>query len=388
MKNFISNLFVFCAMLLVASCSEEQPPRPDTPSEWPEPIPESVEFVHAEFIYRGDDIGESYSDGWLIKLYTEMEIDELGNPIGPGSVMQLLLNCRYNEVQEAEPSYLVGIYRAPMNSGDFSPKTFVCGYMDYIDLPTGRVERPDASYYGEVAAGSTDLDVDLLDEGYVQIRRGEADDFVIEGILVGRHCLKRYFSWQGEIEVSSEVVRREPNSTLTQDLHLEVLVKGLLQDRGDYFGLGDESCRAYLLYLATEGIEFEWGHPTGTGEVMRLELLVPWGTVAEEGIPEGSYPMLVRNADTSIDRTALTPYHAIPGLPDQFSHPYWSGCWYVSLVDGVWGESYARIDDGQIEVSRTAEGATQIRCQLTDSSQPAFAVGCEVELAASSIEIF
>ena len=47
-----------------------------------EDVPDTVLFTNAEFIYNGDDIGEARSDGWIIKLYTDMEIDDTGAPVG------------------------------------------------------------------------------------------------------------------------------------------------------------------------------------------------------------------------------------------------------------------------------------------------------------------
>lgn len=382
MRKITAFIALFCALIMLGACkdSETKIPGVEPDRGYKEPVAESIRFSNAEFVYWGDDVGERYSDGWLVKLYTEMEIDELGNPIGPGCVVQLLLNAYYNSGQEPNPAWLEGIYGAQTNSGDFNPMTFVDGYMDYLDLPTGRIERPDGTFYADLAEGSVEMEVDLIDDGAVQVTDNGDGTYSIEGILVGKKCRKHYFSWQGEIQASSYVEPEIENSTLSENLVLNNLTQGQLQDRGDYFALRDESYRSYLLFLADEGVDLSQSHPSGSGNLLRLELLVPWESVKEEGIPAGTYPLLVRNADTSIDRDQLTPFHAIPGLPNRFAYPYWSGAWYVSLLEGEWSETYARIDRGVVEVERRDDGAHFIRCELEDCASPAHKVQAEITL--------
>lgn len=361
-------------------------PEPPTPIEdiYDEPQAEVIHFTNAEFSYMGDDVGEATSDGWLIKFYTDMEIDPSGNPIGPGHVAQLLLNVTYNPQQEAESTLLAGDYIAQSNSGSFPPFTFVYGYMDYIELPTGRHERADGTFYATIDEGVTTMDYDLIDDGAIEIRRIDGENYLIEGVLVGKKCYKRHFSWQGKIEPTSYVEPQVPNSTLSSALNLTNLSQIQLQDRGDIFYLKDESYRCLLVYVAEEGVDLSVSKPEGSGNMMRLELLVPWNTDILGGIPEGSYPMIARNADTSFDRDAITPFHSIAGLPDCFTYPYWSGTWYVRLSEGLWSDSYARIDAGTIVVERK-DGKHILSAELKDSSTPAHDVTFSMEVADSSI---
>lgn len=364
------------ASTLLLGCTTDNTPE-QLPEGFTEKIPEEILFTNAEIAYMGDDIGEQTSDGWLLKLYTDMEIDSAGNPIGPGCVMQILLNVPYNPEQVPSTALLRGLYSAQPTSSTFSPGTFVDGYMQYIDLPGERLELPDASFFATLEEGSTKMDIDLLDDGSVRIA-GAGDDFVVEGVLVGQKCIKRYFSWNGKLEPTSYAEPVVPNSTLTEDLSLTNLSQLHIQDRGDYFALRDESCRVLLLYLTEEGFSFEWGKPVGSGELLRLELLVPWSWDATEGVPEGTYPMLARNQNTSIDRTALTPYHAISGLPNSFTYPYWSGCWFVEMASGEWTTRYARIDGGEVSVERGEDGSHHIRCTLLDSTATPYKVEAEM----------
>ena len=342
----------------------------------------TITFTEAEVYYNGDDIGEATSDGWLVKFYTDMEMDQMGNFVGPGEVMQLLLSAPFNSAQKTDLSKLVGEYRAQSNSGDFSPNTFAYGYMGHIDLPDGRHERPEGTFYASIPDGSTEMDIDMIDDGLLEIISNGDGTYTIEGVLVGKQCRKRNFSWRGTIEPKSQFVEQIPNSLLTSDLQLTNLTKAHLQDRGDSFYLGDNSYRNILVFLAEESISFERGNPKGSGNILRLELLVPWETdIAQDGIPVGEYPMLTRNADTSFDKELIAPFHSISGLPDSFTVPYWSGAWYVKYADGKWGDSYARIDGGTITVERGADGSHRFICNLQDCSSPSFAVEADVTIS-------
>ena len=346
----------------------------------------TITLTEAEVYYNGDDIGDATSDGWIVKLYTDMEMDQMGNFIGPGSVIQLLLNVEYESEQRPNLAKLVGEYSAQSNSGDFSSNTFVYGYMDYIDLPDGRHERPDATFYASLAEGSTTMDIDLIDDGKVVIVENADGTLTIKGTLVGKQCRKRNFEWTGNVEPKSQVVERVPNSLLTSDLQLTNLTKAHIQDKGDSFYLGNESYRNLLIFLAEDSISFEWGNPKGSGNVLRLELLVPWETdLAEDGVPAGEYPMLTRNADTSFDKESITPFHSISGLPDSFTVPYWSGAWYVKYADGKWSDSYARIDGGMVVVERGEDGSHRFICDLTDCSSPSFAIKADVVITNENI---
>ena len=347
-----------------------------------------VIFTNADFYYLGDRAQEESCDLWQIKFYTDLEIDELGNPIGPGSVMQLILNAPYEKDQTPNLDKLEGLYFAQSNTGDFSQNTFIYGYMDILELPDGRHELPDGTFYASLAEGSKQMDVDLLDDGKLEIVNNADGTTSIKGTLIGKQCRKRNFEWKGIVEPKSEVKQEVANSTITADLKIENLTKALLQDKGDSFYLRDESYRNFLIFLAQEGISFEWGKPVGSGEVLRLELLVPWSTNVEEGIPAGSYQMMQRNADTSFDKESIVPFSAVSGLPNRFVAPYWAGSWYVDYVDGAWGESYARIDGGTIIVERGDDGSHRFICNLQDCSSPNRTVSTDVVIANDKIIVY
>lgn len=368
--------------LVAVACSPITTPTP--PQGYIEKEAREIEFTNAEIAYIGDDMGDEISDRWMLTLHSAMELDSEGNPIGPGSRVQILLNAPYNAKQEPNTSLLGGIYAAQNSSGNFSPGTFVNGYTHSVELPGKRVEVVEATFWAEVAGGTSEMDIDLVDDGVVQIG-GSGDHFTIEGILVGHKCLKHNFFWSGKLEPTLYEESSVPNSTLANNLELTTLSKALIEDRGDYFGLKDRSYRSLLIFLTEEGVNIELGKPQGTGELLRIELLVPWEwDITQGGIPQGIYPMLTRNADTSIDRDAITPYHAIPGLPNRFSHPYWAGCWYVEMASGEWSERYARIDGGEVVVEHTASG-TKIHCTLKDSSAAAHTITATVEVATFTI---
>lgn len=352
-----------------------------------EPQPQCVQFTNISVEYSGDDVGEKSSDGWILKLWTDMEIDAARNPIGPGAVAQLLLNVTYNGEQKPDVALLPGRYTSQSNSGDYSPRTFVSGYTDYIDTPAGLLERADGTFYAAILEGSTEMDADLIDDGVVQIERLADGTFAIEGVLVGPKCIKHHFAWSGTFEPSSSVVPTVQNSTLTSSIELDNLVQAQLQDKGDYFYLKDESYRDFVVFLGAEGLDFTMARPQGSGALLRLELLVPWSCNKADGVPAGEYRMVVRNADTSIDRAQIVPYAAIPGLPDVFVYYKWAGSWYVDMADGEWGENYARIADGRVVVSRGEDGSHTFECRLLDCEEPAHEVTAVVHIEADRFTI-
>lgn len=375
----INKISLFAAALLaIAATGCRKSPAPEqNGNDFPvytEPVPETTVFTNAEFIYNGDDIGEAVSDGWVIKLYTDMEIDETGAPVGPGEVMQMLLNVTYDENQSADASFLTGKYIEMLNSGDFAEGTFVWGYQTNIDLPGGqKITLADATYYGVVADGSTEIEYDLIDEGVISITGNDDGTYSIEGILVGDSYTKRYFKWTGNVEPRNNVPETIPNSTLKTHLTNLTFEKGRLIDKGDYFYLGDQSYRCLLLFLVDETAEFPFDRPTGTSRVLRLEVLVPWETDFREGIPAGTYEIIPRNQDTSMDRDKIVPGGAIAGLPDEFAEWKMGGAWYYEMVDNDWSKTYARIDSGTITVDRGDDGSHSISYILTDCNENAIA---------------
>ena len=385
MKRFALCL-AMVAMLFVTCTDKGEGDVPD--ADFVEKEATKVYFTNSEVYYLGDTAREESFDIWQIKFYTDMEIDELGNPIGPGSVMQLVLNTPYEESQTPDIEQLEGIYVAQSNSGDFSPYTFIYGYIDILELPDGRHELPDGTFYASIPENSKQMNVDILDDGKFEIVNHTDGTTTIKGTLVGKQCRKRNFSWRGVVEPKSEVKQEVPNSTLTSDIEIANLAQFLVQDKGDSFYLRDESYRNFLVFLAEESISFEWGKPVGSGNVLRLELLVPWATNVEEGIPAGTYTMMQRNADTSFDKENIVPFRAVSGLPNRFVAPYWSGSWYVNYVDGAWGASYARIDGGTITVERGADGSHRFICNLQDCTSPTFTITTDTTISNDKIIIY
>lgn len=389
MRHNFHILISVVSLLMVACETPQTPTTPTGPDEFVEVEPQRVVFTNASFSYMGDDVGEQTSDGWLVKFYTDMEIDDYGNPIGPGCVMQLLLNVTYNEEQTADVTYLAGVYESQNNSGDFSRNTFVSGYMDYIDLPDGRIERADGTFYADIAEGETAMDSDLLDDGIITITANTDGTFTFEGILVGKKCRKRYFEWSGNVEPTSYVEPETPNSTLTSNINLTTLSKMQLQDKGDCFYRMDESYRCLLLFIVEDGITFnQWGKPEGDGKMLRLELLVPWDSSVEDGVPAGRYPFVQRNPDTSIDKDKIVPFRAIAGLPDCFTAPYWSGSWYVEYANSLWGATFGRIDNGEVVVERGEDGSHHLLCTLYDCSSEPVTITADVRIANDNLLIY
>ena len=375
MKKHLLYGALVVVLTLIAACEKpEQPqqlvdpdPQPKPDQGFVEAVPDTVTFTNADFIYYGDITGESSSDDWVVKLYTDMEIDDFGNPIGPGTVTQLQLNAKFDENQGADPSKLKGVYREMMNSGNFAPGTFVSGYMVRLDLPGQTIEMGDGTFYADLSEGSTEMDYDLIDEGAVSIQPNGDGTYIIEGVLVGKKYTKRYFKWTGNIEPRNYVPEETPNSTLKQDMTGLTFDQGQLQDKGDYFYRMDESYRCLLIYLGDESVDMSASRPAGDGAVLRLEVLVPWDVdITKDGIPSGTYKMTDRNLDTSIDKDNIVPGVAIPGLPNVFAAWKVAGAWYYELEGGEWSQTYARIDEGEIVIDNHGDGSYTIAYDLLD----------------------
>ena len=375
MKKSLLYGALVAVLTLVGACeTPEQPQQPVDPDPQPKPeqgfveaVPDTVTFTNADFIYYGDITGEAFADDWVVKLYTDMEIDDFGNPIGPGTVTQLQLNAKFDENQGADPSKLKGVYREMMNSGNFAPGTFVSGYMVKLELPGQTIEMGDGTFYADLSEGSTVMDYDLIDEGAVSIQPNGDGTYIIEGVLVGKKYTKRYFRWTGNIEPRNYVPEEIPNSTLQQDMTGLAFDQGQLQDKGDYFYRMDETYRCLLIYLADESVDMSSYRPAGDGAVLRLEVLVPWDVdITKEGIPSGTYKMTDRNLDTSIDKDNIVPGVAIPGLPNVFAAWKVAGAWYYELEGGEWSQTYARIDEGEIVIDNHGDGSYTISYDLLD----------------------
>lgn len=370
MNNYIRSIITFFLAVMFFACEKPETP-PIDPQEpengFVEAVPDTVTFINSQVIYYGGEGRDEMSDCWVIKLYTDMELDMVGNPIGPGAVAQLLLNVKYNESQDADPDFLKGVYREMANSGSIAPGTFVSGYMTTLDLPGMTIDLADGTFYADVPSGSTTMDYDLIDEGALKISKGEDGQYHIEGVMVGKKYTKRYFKWSGEIDPRVNVPEEIPNSTLTSDLEDISFTQSQLQDKKDYFYLMDESYRCLLLYLADPSVDMSASRPAGDGAVLRLEVLVPWDVdIYEDGLPEGTYTMTERNLDTSIDKDNIVPGAAVPGLPNVFEAWKVSGSWYYELKEGVWGETYARIDKGTITVTKDESGDPVVIYDLLD----------------------
>ena len=373
MRNIRFIFAAFAMAMLFFACQKPEPVIPDAP-DYPEietgfveAVPDTVIFTNSQIIYYGGEARDEISDCWVVKLYTDMEIDDFGNPIGPGTVTQLQLNAKFDENQGADPSKLKGMYREMMNSGNFAPGTFVSGYMVRLDLPGQTIEMGDGTFYADLSEGSTEMEYDLIDEGAVSIQPNDDGTYIIEGVLVGKKYTKRYFKWTGNIDPRNYVPEETPNSTLKQDMTGLTFDQGQLQDKGDYFYRMDESYRCLLIYLGDDSVDMSASRPAGDGAVLRLEVLVPWDVdITKEGIPSGTYKMTDRNLDTSIDKDNIVPGVAIPGLPNVFAAWKVAGAWYYELEGGEWSQTYARIDEGEIVIDNHGDGSYTISYDLLD----------------------
>lgn len=367
----------FYPLLLLAligfACSEndekQQPTIPDNGFE--EPVPETLAFENAVLTYYGDDSFSGVSDLWTIELTTAMSTDEAGNPVGPGQCLTVSLNAGPNMEATPDLRFLNGSYFMPVSTGDLSVGTFNPGYMAEQDRPNGAVEVPAGSFFGNLAAGSAQFDADLLREGNCKVTVNDDGSLSVEGMMVGTDYLKRIFTYRGTprmVDYSAGKESEVPNSNLTSDVELTSLSAMRIVDKGDSYFLGDESYRTFEIYLADAGIDLTPTWPAGSGELLRIELFVPWDTTVEEGLPTGVYTFPEEVPPYGgIYREDIVPFRVIPGYPDKFTNN--TGTWYQSLDEGLWVD-YARITGGTVTVERP-DGQYRITVDLTDCDTPA-----------------
>ena len=204
--------------------------------------------------------------------------------------------------------------------------------------------------------------MDVADDGTV----------TIEGVLVGNSFLKRYFSYSGKPEIidlsqGSGETPGSDNSNLTESVDLSGFTQARLFDRKDVY-TWDERARAFVLYLADDGVDISGEWPSGSGRVLRVEFFVSWETDVHDGIPEGLYEAVSMNADGGIPGEEIKAFGLVPGYPDKFE--YFSGSWYLELEDGGW-KTYARIADGTMNYDRDGD-AHVLDFKLDDCSDPPY----------------
>ena len=357
-----------------AACTKEGPdPGKQEQGGFEELVPERPDYVNAELLYGGYD-GES-ADVWTLLLHTDMEVDGTSDPIegeGPGQVLKLVVNAESNSGSVPDLALLAGEYSAPANSGDFSVGTWQTGDIFEKDTPQGAVEVPYGSYYAEFADGQTDFEADLLQEGGFSVEVADDGTVTIEGVLVGNSFLKRYFSYSGKPEIidlsqGSGETPGSDNSNLTESVDLSGFTQARLFDRKDVY-TWDERARAFVLYLAEDGVDISGEWPSGSGRVLRVEFFVSWETDVHDGIPEGLYEAVSMSADGGIPGEEIKAFGLVPGYPDKFE--YFTGSWYLEIEDDAW-KTYARIAGGVMFSNRDGD-AHILDFKLDDCSDPPY----------------
>lgn len=352
------------AALVCTSCEKTQEEDPF----FKEPVPETFEFVNATVSYYGDTFMSGVSDLWLIELTDGTSHDDSGNTES-GYRINISLNSRTGLDETPELARLEGNYRMPSNSGDMSALTYNQGYLTEEDRPNGSVTIPAGSYL--IHENDDYASADLLREGYCSVNVDDNGTVTIEGIMIGTEYLKRYFKYTGTPTVNDRTdgdTSSVPNTNLTGDIELSSLSATRLVDKGDSYYLGDQSYRNFEFYIADEGIDLSQQWPGGDGELIRLEIFVPWETDPTDGVPAGTYTV-PENIPPSggMYKTDIVPFRIVPGYPDKFTNN--TGTWYQYMENGKWVR-YARITGGTVTVERP-EGRYRITADLTDCGDPA-----------------
>ena len=121
------------------------------------------------------------------------------------------------------------------------------------------------------------------------------------------------------------------------------------------------------------GLDLSTQWPGGDGELLRIELFVPWDTDPADGIPAGIYTVPDDVPPSGgVYREDIVPYRIVPGYPDKFTSS--SGTWYQYMEAGQWVR-YARITGGTLKVERP-DGRYRITAEFTDCAAPAHRITC------------
>lgn len=288
MKKFYVSLFIPILALALCACNDKDPVQEEVPE--PTTTPQSTVYTNASLVYYGVEFDEMPSSLFELTMYTDMELDESSNPIGPGHILRVSFNAELFSNGATEFPLPAAKYYNASSISDFTPGTFNYGYMNRLDLPTGAVEVPAGSFYGQIAEGETTFDADLLTDGYCEVTVAADGTYTVSGVMVGQFSTKRRFTYTGELKTidRSDHTPEVKDSTLESDLTLTTVTKARLQDRGDAFYLQDESYRLFELYLAESSVDLTSSWPAGDGKLIRLELFVPWtGRRARRACPPG-----------------------------------------------------------------------------------------------------
>lgn len=363
--------YLFLAFLISACAKNPVPNGNDNDSNgYVEPVPATITFSSAHLSYYGDDYESDVSDLWTICLQKGKSSANTSEEYN----IYISVNATHEKTGKPDITMLQGTYRMSMYSGDMTAGTFNPGYMENVDTPDGIIQRPTGSYFVKVENGEEVAEADLLREGYCSIVLEDDGSVSIEGIMVGTEFRKRYFEYKGSPEISEYsgwISSGIPNTNLSSDIELKSLSQIRIVDKGDSYCLGNESYRHFEVYLAEKGIDLSSQWPAGTGELMRIEIFVPWETSAEDGIPDGVYKV-PENVPVSggLYKDDIAPYRIIPGYPDKFTGN--TGTWYQKLENGKWID-YARITGGTITVERT-NGKCLILLDLEDCGEPSHSI--------------
>lgn len=366
------SLLAFALWLILAvSCNNNSSSSDQPLPEEPLPTNPVIEYKNGILTYFGDEGDTGESCEFELRVYTDMELDDFGNPIGEGHLLSLDFNTELLDESEEDITIPSGVYRAAPNNHSFSPFTFNYGYEVRLDLPEGIITVPRGSFYGELGEGETEYEADLLREGFFSISQDENGVYTIEGQVIGDMFLKRNFKFVGELDViDASTTPPAPNTNLNQDVTLSNLKQARLQDLGDIFFIQDNSYRAFELHLASEDCDLTQRWPT-TGEYLQILLLVNWDADVNNGIPEGEYLTPESEfGNGGLYRDDIRPYIVRPGVPDKFSQP--SGTWYMSYVENRLSR-YGRLNGGRVVVEREGS-AHRIQVELMDCSETPYRV--------------
>ena len=91
MKKFYVSLFIPILALALCACNDKDPVQEEVPE--PTTTPQPTVYTNASLVYYGVEYDEMPSSLFELTMYTDTELDESSNPIGPGHILRVSFNA-------------------------------------------------------------------------------------------------------------------------------------------------------------------------------------------------------------------------------------------------------------------------------------------------------
>lgn len=279
------------------------------------------EVAQLSAVYKSDENGTMN----VMIQFTDMQSDDSGFLITPGSILEMSLYMPYSE----DGFLTEGTYKA---SGGGEKETFYPGGM----TPFFMFEGTYVTVYGE----DNSTVYGMCTDGSVTIS-GSNGNYSIEVDLVTENGFHVRTSYSGALQIKMP----GPISTLTGDYTLDLSsAKGLAYYCGDYYKTGGGNWIVNL--QPSDGV---------TGDGLSADIVCT-GLDFKSGIVSGTYK--------ASESDAVLPGYYLKGYMDQGS--LYGTIYMGNISDGGFAQSYAPAVDGEFNIVNNGDGTYRIQFSFVD----------------------